>query len=108
MRVSSGTIVNRAKLDIEEVIGAELIRARKKQQIEQFRSRWCKLGVIKVEKTSVRTQAQIDQRFNEVVAMLRAAFRQSWLLLGHFTQFCVVGTTSGQDRGTSVLCSEGS
>ncbi|KAL1916860.1 uncharacterized protein VTP21DRAFT_5564 [Calcarisporiella thermophila] len=38
---ASPETINRAKLDIEEAIGAELIRARKKQQIEQFRNRWC-------------------------------------------------------------------
>ncbi|KAL1916667.1 uncharacterized protein VTP21DRAFT_5371 [Calcarisporiella thermophila] len=46
-RASSETIINRVKLDIEEAIGAELIRAREKRQIEQFLSRRCKLGVIK-------------------------------------------------------------
>ncbi|KAL1916322.1 uncharacterized protein VTP21DRAFT_5939 [Calcarisporiella thermophila] len=46
-RASSETIINRAKLDIEEAIGAELTRARIKRQIEQFRSRWCKMGAVK-------------------------------------------------------------
>ncbi|KAL1921557.1 uncharacterized protein VTP21DRAFT_11273 [Calcarisporiella thermophila] len=46
-RASPEIIINRAKLDIEEVIGAELIRARKNRQIEQFRRRWCKLGAVR-------------------------------------------------------------
>ncbi|KAL1921619.1 uncharacterized protein VTP21DRAFT_11335 [Calcarisporiella thermophila] len=41
------TIINRARLNIEEALGAELIRVRKKQHIEQFRNRWCKLGAVK-------------------------------------------------------------
>ncbi|KAL1922124.1 uncharacterized protein VTP21DRAFT_10766 [Calcarisporiella thermophila] len=46
-RASPEIIISRAKLDIEEVIGAELIRARKNRQIEQFRRRWCKLGAVR-------------------------------------------------------------
>ncbi|KAL1918536.1 uncharacterized protein VTP21DRAFT_3196 [Calcarisporiella thermophila] len=46
-RASPEIIINRAKLDIEEVIGAELIRARKNRQIEQFRRIWCKLGAVR-------------------------------------------------------------
>ncbi|KAL1920428.1 uncharacterized protein VTP21DRAFT_805 [Calcarisporiella thermophila] len=46
-RASPEIINNRAKLDIEEVIGAELMRARKNRQIEQFRRRWCKLGAVR-------------------------------------------------------------
>ncbi|KAL1915796.1 uncharacterized protein VTP21DRAFT_6555 [Calcarisporiella thermophila] len=46
-RASSETIINRANLDIEEAIGAELTRARKKRRIEQLRSRWCKMSAVK-------------------------------------------------------------
>ncbi|KAL1914793.1 uncharacterized protein VTP21DRAFT_7885 [Calcarisporiella thermophila] len=45
-RASPETIILRAKMDIEEAIGGELIKARKRREIELFRRRWCGQGAV--------------------------------------------------------------
>ncbi|KAL1916821.1 uncharacterized protein VTP21DRAFT_5525 [Calcarisporiella thermophila] len=46
IRASPETIIVRAKMDIEEAIGAELIKARKRREIELFRRMWSSQGAV--------------------------------------------------------------
>ncbi|KAL1914137.1 uncharacterized protein VTP21DRAFT_11353 [Calcarisporiella thermophila] len=45
-RAPPETIIVCAKMDIEEAIGGELIKARKRREIELFRRRWCSRGAV--------------------------------------------------------------
>ncbi|KAL1923270.1 uncharacterized protein VTP21DRAFT_8250 [Calcarisporiella thermophila] len=45
-RAPPETIILRAKMDIEKAIGGELIKARKRREMELFRRRWCSHGAV--------------------------------------------------------------
>ncbi|KAL1921632.1 uncharacterized protein VTP21DRAFT_10274 [Calcarisporiella thermophila] len=67
-RASPEIIINQAKLDIEEVIGAELIRVRKTRQIEQFRRRWSSQKNMKFDFSPTKSPTRINHPTRKTIS----------------------------------------